>query len=153
MRVVRGVAESGLTRPYPATRRVPCARSWHSRRVTNPDLDLDSLIADWLTLPDLAERMNLPITKVRQLVKDRQVVAVRRGERDILSVPAAFVDGDQVLKGLPGTLTLLADNKYTDEEALHWMFTPDDTLPGTPVQALAENRGTEVRRRAQALGF
>ena len=121
--------------------------------MTNPDLDLDSLIADWLTLPDLAERMNLPITKVRQLVKDRQVVAVRRGERSILSVPAAFVDGDQVLKGLPGTLTLLADNKYTDEEALHWMFTPDDTLPGTPVQALAENRGTEVRRRAQALGF
>jgi hypothetical protein len=114
---------------------------------------LDSLITDWLTLPDLAERMHLPITKVRQLVKDRQIVAVRRGERNILSVPAAFVSGDQVLKGLPGTLTLLADSKYTDEEALRWMFTADETLPGTPVQALAENRGTEVRRRAQALGF
>lgn len=121
--------------------------------MTTPDVDLDSLIDDWLTLPDLAELMHLPITKVRQLVKDRQVVAVRRGERNVLSVPAAFVDGDQVLKGLPGTLTLLADNKYTDEEALRWMFTVDDTLPGTPVQALAENRGTEVRRRAQALGF
>jgi hypothetical protein len=33
------------------------------------------------------------------------------------------------------------------------MFTADDTLPGTPVQALQQNRGTEVRRRAQALGF
>jgi hypothetical protein len=107
--------------------------------VTTPDVDLDSLITDWLTLPDLAERMDLPITKVRQLVKDRQLVAVRRG--------------DQVLKGLPGTLTLLADNRYTDEEALRWMFTADETLPGTPVQALLENRGTEVRRRAQALGF
>jgi len=121
--------------------------------VTTADLTLDSLIADWLTLPDLAERMNLPITKVRQLVKDRQLVAVRRGERKIVSVPAAFISGDQVLKGLPGTLTLLADNKYTDEEALRWMFTADDTLPGTPVQALHENRGSEVRRRAQALGF
>lgn len=121
--------------------------------MTTPDLDLDSLIADWLTLPDLAERMHLPITKVRQLVKDREVVAVRRGERSVLSVPAAFIDGDQVLKGLTGTLTLLADNRYTDEEALRWMFTADDTLPGTPVQALVENRGTEVRRRAQALGF
>lgn len=121
--------------------------------MTTPEPELDALITDWLTLPDLAEQMHLPITKVRQLVKDRQVVAVRRGERNVLSVPAAFVAGDQVLKGLPGTLTLLADNKYTDEEALRWMFTADETLPGTPVQALAENRGTEVRRRAQALGF
>lgn len=122
-------------------------------RVTTPAPDLDSLIADWLTLPDLAERMHLPITKVRQLIKDGHLVAVRRGERNILSVPAAFISGDQVLKGLSGTLTLLADNKYTDEEALRWMFTADESLPGTPVQALTENRGTEVRRRAQALGF
>jgi hypothetical protein len=121
--------------------------------VTTPDVDLDSLITDWLTLPDLAERLHLPVTKARQLVKDRQVVAVRRGERNVLSVPAAFVDGGQLLKGLTGTLTLLADNKYTDDEALRWMFTADETLPGTPVQALIENRGTEVRRRAQALGF
>jgi len=121
--------------------------------VTTPDVSLDSLIPEWLTLPDVAERMDLPITKARQLVKDRQLVAVRRGERNVLSVPAAFLFGDQVLKGLPGTLTLLADNKYTDEEALRWMFTADETLPGTPVQALRDNRGTEVRRRAQALGF
>ncbi len=116
-------------------------------------MDLDSLISDWLTLPDLAERLRLPVTKARQLVKDRQVLAVRRGERNVLSVPTAFVAGDQLLKGLPGTITLLADNKYSDEEALRWLFTPDETLPGTPVQALSENRGTEVRRRAQALGF
>ena len=116
-------------------------------------MDLDSLISDWLTLPDLAERLRLPVTKARQLVKDRQVLAVRRGERNVLSVPTAFIDGDQLLKGLPGTITLLADNKYSDEEALRWLFTPDETLPGTPVQALSENRGTEVRRRAQALGF
>jgi hypothetical protein len=121
--------------------------------VTTPDSSLDSLIPEWLTLPDVAERLNLPITKARQLVKDRQLVAVRRGERKVLSVPAAFLLGDEVLKGLPGTLTLLADNKYTDEEALRWMFTADETLPGTPVQALRDNRGTEVRRRAQALGF
>ena len=133
--------------------RVHRLRSWESRGVTTPDLDLDALITDWLTLPDVAQRMNVPITKVRQLIKDRQLMAFRRGERRILSVPAAFVSGREVLKGLPGTLTLLADNKYTDEEALRWLFTADDTLPGTPAQALVENRGTEVRRRAQALGF
>ncbi|CAM5372847.1 DNA-binding protein OS=Streptomyces cyaneofuscatus OX=66883 GN=G3I52_17875 PE=4 SV=1 [Streptomyces cyaneofuscatus] len=34
---------------------------------------------------------------------------------------------------------------------LEWLFTPDPSLPGTPAQALSENRGTEVKRRAQAL--
>jgi hypothetical protein len=38
-------------------------------------------------------------------------------------------------------------------ESVVWLYTPDDTLPGRPVDALVENRGTEVRRRAQALGF
>jgi hypothetical protein len=70
-----------------------------------------------------------------------------------LKVPAAFVQGDAVLKGLPGTLTLLADAGFSDDEALRWLFTPDDSLPGSPVQALVENRGTEVKRRAQALAF
>jgi hypothetical protein len=68
-------------------------------------------------------------------------------------VPADFAADGKVLKGLPGTLTLLRDARYSDEEALRWLFTPDDTLPGSPVQALVENRGTEVKRRAQALGF
>jgi len=35
---------------------------------------------------------------------------------------------------------------------VRWLFT-DDELPGSPITALVENRGTEVRRRAQALAF
>jgi hypothetical protein len=62
------------------------------------------------------------------------------------------MDG-RVVKGLPGTLTVLSDAGYSDEESLRWLHTPDDSLPGTPIAALRENRGTEVKRRAQALGF
>ncbi len=36
---------------------------------------------------------------------------------------------------------------------VRWLFTADDTLPGTPIQAIAEHRGTEVNRRAQALAY
>ena len=40
-----------------------------------------------------------------------------------------------------------------DREALTWLFTPDETIPGSPMDALRENRGTEIKRRAQAMAF
>ena len=86
-------------------------------------------------------------------VSDRQLLARARGENSVLMVPADFVQDGKVLKGLPGVLTLLADARYSDDEALRWLYTDDDSCPGSPVQALVENRGTEVKRRAQALGF
>jgi uncharacterized protein len=121
--------------------------------VTSISTEIDALVPAWLSLPEVAERLDLPVNRARQLLKEHQLLAVRRGENNSLAVPAAFLDGAQILKGLPGTLTLLSDNHFTDEEAMRWLFTPDDSLPGTPVQALAANRGTEVRRRAHALGF
>ncbi|MEU3934577.1 Rv2175c family DNA-binding protein [Streptomyces sp. NPDC029044] len=119
--------------------------------MTEIDAKIDALVPAWLTLPDIAEQLGVEVTRVRQLVKDGQLIAVRRGENRALHVPAAFIDGDKVVKGLSGTLTLLRDDGFTDEEMLEWLFTPDPSLPGTPAQALGENRGTEVKRRAQAL--
>lgn len=110
----------------------------------------DALVGEWLTLPDVAERFGVQVTRIRQLLRDNQLIAARRGENNVLSVPALFIDGDHTVKGLTGTLTLLKDAKFSDLEAIRWLFTADDSLPGTPAQALAENRGTEVRRRAQA---
>ena len=121
--------------------------------MTSISVELDKLVPAWLTLPEVAERLDVPVNRARQLLKERHLVAIKRGEPLVLQVPAAFLDGRQILKGLAGTLTLLADNRFTEEEAVRWLFTPDESLPGTPVQALAENRGTEVRRRAHALGF
>lgn len=114
---------------------------------------VEAAVTRWLSLPEVADELGIDVSRARQLYSDRQFLARRRGENAALAVPAEFVSGGAVLKHLPGTLTLLADAKYTDEEALRWLFTADDSLPGTPVQALLENRGTEVKRRAQALGF
>jgi hypothetical protein len=112
---------------------------------------IDDLVGDWLTVPDVAERLGMDVQRVRQQLRERKLLAVRRD--GVLRIPAAFVSGSEILKGLPGLLTLLSDAGYNDDEALRWLFTPDDSLPGSPVQALTENRGTEVKRRAQALAF
>ncbi|MCT2593363.1 DNA-binding protein [Streptomyces sp. N2-109] len=119
--------------------------------MTEIDAKTDALVPAWLTLPDVAEMLDVPVTRIRQLIKESQLIAVRRGENRVLQVPADFVDDGRVVKGLVGTITLLKDDHFTDEEMLEWLFTPDDSLPGTPAQALRENRGTEVKRRAQAL--
>ena len=113
--------------------------------------DITEVVTDWLALPDVAAALGLDILRARQLLRERQMLAVRRD--GVLYVPAAFVQDGRVLKSLAGVLTLLADARYSDEEALSWLFTADDSLPGTPVEALRDNRGTEIKRRAQALGF
>jgi hypothetical protein len=119
--------------------------------VTEIDPKIDALVPSWLTLPDIAEQLDVEVTRVRQWVREGQLIAVRRGENRALHVPADFIGPDRIVKGLTGTLTLLRDDGFTEEEMVEWLFTPDDTLPGTPAQALRENRGTEVKRRAQAL--
>ncbi|WP_407564371.1 Rv2175c family DNA-binding protein [Streptomyces sp. 184] len=119
--------------------------------MTEIDAKIDALVPSWLTLPDVAEKLDVEVTRVRQLVREGQLIAVRRGENKTLQVPAEFIGEGKVVKGLTGTLTLLKDDGFSDEEALEWLFTPDPSLPGTPAQALRENRGTEVKRRAQAL--
>lgn len=119
--------------------------------MTEIDAKIDALVPSWLNVPDIAEQLDVEVTRVRQLIKEGQLIAVRRGENRVLMVPADFIGDGKIVKGLAGTLNLLKDDGFSDEEALEWLFTPDESLPGTPVQALCENRGTEVKRRAQAL--
>jgi hypothetical protein len=120
--------------------------------VAQIDRETDQLVAEWLTLPQVAARLDLSIGRAKQLLKDRKLLGVRRGGGGP-QVPAVFLDGKDVMKGLPGTLSVLRDSGYDDIESLRWLFTPDDSLPGSPVDAIRAGRHTEVKRRAQALAF
>jgi hypothetical protein len=125
---------------------------WEAAGVAQIDPSTDAIVGAWLSVPDVAERLGLPVSRVKQLLRDRKLLAVQRPNGEF-AIPAGFLDGDQVIHGLGGTLTLLFDCGFSDAEALSWLFTADETLPGTPVQALTEHRRTEVNRRAQALAF
>ncbi|UJW36235.1 DNA-binding protein [Saccharothrix sp. AJ9571] len=114
----------------------------------------DILDADVAVLPlgEVATALGQSANKVRQLLRDGQLIAVRRSGD--LMIPADFLVGDAIVKGLGGTVTVLADAGFGRTEMLRWLFEADDSLPGsTPINALRENHGTEVKRRAQAMAF
>lgn len=103
-----------------------------------------------MPLPDVAQLLDVSITKVHGLLDERALAALRIGERRIRSVPAAFLQDGHVVDSLKGTIVVLADAGYSDEELIGWLFTPDESLRGRPIDALREGRKTEIRRRAQS---
>lgn len=115
--------------------------------------DLSELVGEWLDWSEAAEQLHVSVSKVRQLIREHELAAAvpvpGRGQK----IPAALIMDGQIVKGVPGVLTVLADAHYDDREALTWLFTEDASLPGRPIDALRENRGSEAKRRAQALGF
>jgi excisionase family DNA binding protein len=115
---------------------------------------LEDLVGSWLTVPDIAERLGIPLSSVRKLIEDRELLSSRIGERKVVAVPAQFLEED-VFRHLRGTFTVLADGGLNDAEILRWLFTPDETLRigGTPVDNLAAGFKTEVRRRAMEQAF
>lgn len=115
------------------------------------ETELDELVGGWLPLGEAARRLAQPEPRLRQWLREGKLVGLRRG--GVIMVPAAFLRNAELLPGLPGTITLLRDAGYTDVEVLHWLFTAEDSLPGRPVDALADGRPREVHRRAQAAAF
>ncbi|RBY88903.1 DNA-binding protein [Blastococcus sp. TBT05-19] len=106
---------------------------------------------DTLTPAEVAQLIGTSPNRVRQLLRDRKLLAVPGSGNG--KIPADFIQDGVVLKHLAGLLTVLQDGRFTDEEAFEWLFREDESLPGTPVQALRDNRHTEVTRRAQALAL
>ncbi len=115
--------------------------------------NVENLVGEWLPLPDVAQLLNVSITRVHGLIDERALVAERVGERKIRSVPAEFLQDGQVVDSLKGTIVVLADAGYSDEDLIIWLFTPDESLRGRPIDALREGRKTEIRRRAQTLAW
>ncbi len=109
------------------------------------------LVDDLLTLNETAAALGISPNRVRQLLREHSLAAIRAGTENQPRIPAAFVHDGAIVKGLPGTLMVLADHGFSDSEAVEWLFAADESLPGRPIDALREDRGKEVRRRAQVI--
>ncbi|MET3960419.1 hypothetical protein ABIE44_000353 [Marmoricola sp. OAE513] len=117
------------------------------------DVDLSELITDWLDWKGAAAELGVTVSKVRQYIREHQLAAAVPAPGLGQLVPAELIMDGAIVKGVPGLLTTLHDGNFEDREILAWMFTADDSLPGRPIDALRENRGSEVKRRAQAMSL
>jgi hypothetical protein len=115
--------------------------------------ELDDLATGWLTLPDLADQIGEPLTKIRDWIRERRLVVVERGTPPIKCVPVEFVHGGELIKGLFGALTVLSDAGYSPDESVRWLLTDEPALPGRPVDLMAQGRHHAVKRRAMTLAF
>ena len=119
------------------------------------DHDLAVLVDEWIDWAEAGRLLGVTPAKVRTMVREHQLAQAvpNPGEKGAgQRVPALFVQDGLPVKGLPGVLTLLHDGGYDDREIIAWLFLDAD-LPGRPIDALRENRGAEVKRRAQAMAF
>lgn len=108
-----------------------------------------SLSERWLTVPDLVDLLGVSPGRVHRLFEQRTLLAARVG--GVLRVPVEFLDDAEPLPELRGTLVVLGDNGFTDDEAVRWMLAVDEAIGDSPINALRAGRKAEVRRVAQSL--
>jgi hypothetical protein len=103
-----------------------------------------------LTIPDVAEALDVDILAVHRLIKEGELVEARNAN-GIRCIPADFIQDGAIVKSLRSVISLLRDGRFSDAEIVEWLYAEDDTLmQGTAIAALRANAGTEVKRRAQA---
>lgn len=106
---------------------------------------------DWLSIDEAAAVLARPSQAVRQMLRDGDLIADR--STGSVRIPAALIEDGQTSRYLRGILTSLRDGGYSNDEALRWLLTEDESLGGTPAWAMHHQLHREVSRRAQAMAF
>ncbi len=113
-------------------------------------VDLAALVTSWVDWAGAAQALGVSVNQVRTMIREHDLAAAVPTPGTGQQVPAEFIQDGELVKGLTGLLTVLHDHGFDDRECIEWIFTDAD-LPGRPIDALRENRGSEVKRRAQVL--
>lgn len=105
---------------------------------------------EWLAVPDLVDVLGMPVGRIHRLIEEHRLPATRRN--GTLQVPALAIQDDEPLADLRGTLLVLHDAGFTDDEVIDWLHEIEPSIGRAPIEALRAGRKHEVRRVAQALG-
>jgi len=114
-----------------------------------PENDAKNPAIEWLTLPDLVEILDETLGRVRRLLDDHYLIGSRRSGS--LAVPAAFIVDGSPLSSLRGTVIVLKDAGFTDDEVIDWLFEEEESLGRSPLAALLDGHKSAVRRIARTL--
>ena len=104
---------------------------------------------DWLSLSELVEVLDEPLGRVRRLLDEFHLLGSRRD--GAIKVPSVFLKDGRPIPSLRGTIFVLHDAGFTDDEAIDWLLTTDDSIGLPPIEALRAGRKSEVRRVAASL--
>jgi hypothetical protein len=100
-------------------------------------------------MADLVALTGESLGRVRRLFDENMLVGTRRD--GTFKVPSVFLVDGEPLSSLRGTIFVLHDAGFTDDEVIDWLLNPDDSIGLAPIEALLAGRKSEVRRVAASL--
>lgn len=113
--------------------------------------DVLNSVAKWISVPEAAELLGIPAGKVRRLIEEHHLIALKRD--GVIQIPAEIIIDGEALPSLPGTIIVLLDAGLEYESAFRWLYTFDESLPGTPMEFLLKGHKSAVRRLAMMLAL
>lgn len=113
--------------------------------------DVFDFVNEWLTVPEVADKLGIVPGKVRRLIEENALfVVVRDG---VKKVPAHLIVDGEPLPSIPGTINVLIDAGFGLERAVEWLYSFEESLGRRPIESLLLGSKSEVRRIAQTLLF
>ncbi|GAA2536977.1 hypothetical protein GCM10009860_16890 [Microbacterium mitrae] len=104
---------------------------------------------DWLAIPDLVEILGESVGRVRRLIDENFLIGSRR--HGALKVPSVFIVDGEPLSSLRGTIIVLKDLGFSDDETIDWLLNVEPLMGQAPIASLRAGRKSEVRRIARTL--
>jgi hypothetical protein len=112
-------------------------------------------MTDFLTQREVAEKLGVAPTRIKQLWADNALLKVVQDGKPM--VPAKCLAKEngrwEPLAPLRGTMFMLLDAGFSHDEATEWMLTKQDAIDAVPLDLLAENRIKEVRNAILPFAF
>lgn len=104
---------------------------------------------EWLAMPDLVDVLDESLGRVRRLIDEHYLIGSRRS--GVFAVPSVFIVDGHPLSSLRGTIIVLQDAGFTDDEVIDWLLASDEELGRSPIDALLAGHKSAVRRVARTL--